>query len=434
MIRFREDLLRSYTFQCPSFRLGTAILDGNVLLDATVSVPLCTFNRHGLIAGATGTGKTKTLQLLAENLSDHGVPVLLLDIKGDLSGLGHAGTLNEKIVQRYEKMTTTEKWVPKGYPVEFLTISQEKGVRLRTTIKEFGAMLLAKIMDLNETQSSVISVIFQYCQDQNLPLITLKDFLTIVQYISNDGREEIERTYGKIAPASLGIIVRKTMELQQESVDRFFGEPAFDIRDFFANDSSLDDRGKIFILRVTDIQEKNKLFSTVMLSLLRKLYQSMPEIGDTDKPKLVMFIDEAHLLFQQTIEPLRQQIETTIKLIRSKGVGILFSTQNPTDLPGSILAQLGMKIQHALRATTGNDELFPRCRTCSSFSERSEKSQTKCGKFPLERILSRRSITHAIEYRRGVRDVSQSKRSTYDAVRLDLNCSRFDDDVLGPSA
>lgn len=351
MNRFREDIHQSYTFQCPSFRLGTAILDGHIFIDASISVPLCTFNRHGLIAGATGTGKTKTLQLLAENLSDHGVPVLLLDIKGDLSGLGRPGTINEKIVQRYERMTT-EKWSPKEYPVEFLTMSEERGVRLRTTIKEFGPMLLAKIMDLNETQTSVISVIFQFCQDQNLPLMTLKDFLTVVQYISNDGREEIERVYGKIAPASLGIIVRKTMELQQENIDQFFGEPTFDIRDFLSDYSS-SNRGKIFILRVTDIQEKNKLFSTVMLSLLRKLYQSMPEIGDTDKPKFVMFIDEAHLLFQQTIEPLRQQIETTIKLIRSKGVGILFSTQNPTDIPASILAQLGMKIQHALRATTG---------------------------------------------------------------------------------
>ena len=352
MNRFREDIQQSYTFQCSSFRLGTAILDGQVFIDASVSVPLCTFNRHGLIAGATGTGKSKTLQLLAENLSDHGVPVLLLDIKGDLSGLGQAGTNNEKILQRYEKMTE-EKWLPKEYPVEFLSISDEKGVRLRTTIKEFGAMLLSKILDLNETQTSLISIIFQYCQEQNLPLITLKDFLNILHYISNDGREEIEQIYGKIAQASLGIILRKTMELQQENVDRFFGEPAFDINDFLSNHSS-PNHGKIFILRVTDIQEKSKLFSTVMLSLLRKLYQSMPEIGDTDKPKLVMFIDEAHLLFQQTIEPLKQQIEMTIKLIRSKGVGILFSTQNPTDIPASILAQLGMKIQHALRATTGS--------------------------------------------------------------------------------
>lgn len=356
MNRFREDIRQSYRFQCSSFRLGTAILDGTVLIDAPLFVPLCTFNRHGLIAGATGTGKTKTLQLLAENLSDHGVPVLLLDIKGDLSGLGQPGIPSEKILQRYEKMTT-EAWSPKEYPVEFLSMSEEKGVRLRTSIKDFGPMLLAKIMDLNETQTSLISVIFQYCQDQNLPLITLRDFASILQYMSNNGREDIERIYGKLTPASLGIILRKTMELQQGTVDQFFGEPVFDVQDLLATSSSTN-RGKIFILRVTDIQEKSKLFSTVMLSLLRKLYQSMPEIGDTDKPKLVMFIDEAHLLFQQTNEPLRQQIEMTIKLIRSKGVGILFSTQNPTDIPASILAQLGMKIQHALRAVTGTLESF----------------------------------------------------------------------------
>jgi DNA helicase HerA-like ATPase len=350
--RFRQEILRSYTFEGDSFRLGTAMLDGQPIVGAQINVPLCTLNRHGLIAGATGTGKTKTLQLFAENLSDKGVPVLLLDIKGDLSGLAESGLINNKIIERYEQLGG-EKWSPCRYPVELLTMSDEKGVRLRSTLTEFGPILLSKILGLNETQTSFISLIFKYSDDHHLPILDLKDFIKILQYISNEGKDEIEQIYGKIVLSSTGTILRKTIELQQQNADLFFGEPSFDIHDLMRTDSTTG-QAMINIIRVVDIQDKTKMFSTFMLSLLSKLYTLMPEIGDLDKPKLVMFIDEAHLLFQQSIGPLLQQIETVIKLIRSKGIGIFFCTQNPMDIPSSILAQLGLKIQHALRASTGS--------------------------------------------------------------------------------
>jgi DNA helicase HerA-like ATPase len=352
--QFRKHILDSYTFEGDSFGLGTAMVDDHAVIGAQINVPLRTLNRHGLIAGATGTGKTKTLQLFAENLSDKGVPVLLLDIKGDLSGLAEFGLINNKIIERYEQLGG-KKWSPCRYPVELLTISDEKGVRLRSTIIEFGPILLSKILGLNETQTSFISLIFKYSDDNHLPLLDLKDFIKILQYISNEGKDEIEKIYGKIALSSTGTILRKTIELQQQNADLFFGEPSFDIHDLMRIDS-LTGQAIINIIRVTDIQDKTKMFSTFMLSLLSKLYTLMPEIGDIDKPKLIMFIDEAHLIFQQSIGPLLQQIETVIKLIRSKGIGIFFCTQNPTDIPSSILAQLGLKIQHALRASTGNRE------------------------------------------------------------------------------
>ena len=351
--RFRQEIIDSYTFEGDSFRLGTAILNNHPVNGARINVPLCTLNRHGLIAGATGTGKTKTLQIFAENLSNQGVPVVLLDIKGDLSGLAQSGVLNKKIIERYEQLGG-EKWTPCQYPVEFLTISHEKGVRLRSTVTEFGPILLSKILGLNETQTSFISLIFKYSDDNQLPLVDLKDFIQILQYISKEGKESIEQIYGKIALSSTGTILRKTIELQQQNADLFFGELSFDINDLMRTDSSTG-QATINIIRVIDIQEKTKLFSTFMLSLLSKLYTFMPEIGDVDKPKLIMFIDEAHLLFQQSIGTLLQQIETVIKLIRSKGVGIVFCTQNSMDIPSAIVAQLGLKIQHALRASTSKD-------------------------------------------------------------------------------
>lgn len=348
---FVQLVRENYTFKGESFRIGTAVLDGEVLTGTDAYIPLKTMNRHGLIAGATGTGKTKTLQLISEALSDASVPVLLMDIKGDLSGIGAAGSENNNIKERLAKIGGDYK--PAGFPVELMTLSNEKGVRLRATVSEFGPILLSKILDLNNTQEGIVSLIFKYCDDNKMPLLDLKDFVKVIQFISNEGKKEIEQAYGKIATSSTGTILRKVIELQQQGADVFFGEPSFEIDDLMR--IADDGRGMINVLRVTDMQNRPKLFSTFMLQMLAELYATLPEAGDIDKPKLVLFIDEAHLVFQEATDALLQQIETVIKLIRSKGVGIFFCTQNPQDIPAAILSQLGLKVQHALRAFTAAD-------------------------------------------------------------------------------
>ena len=346
-----ETVKAGYTFKGENVKLGCAMLDGNVISGADVFLPLKTMNRHGLIAGATGTGKTKTLQLISEYLSDASVPVLLLDIKGDLSGLAAAGTSNNKIEERCKLLNTTYK--PSAFPVEFFSLSNEAGVRLRATVSEFGPILLSKILDLNDTQSGLVSIIFKYCDDNKLPLLNLQDFIKVLQYVCNEGKQDIQKLYGNISTTTSGTILRKVIELQQQGADIFFGEPSFEVDDLMR--VSDDGRGIINILRVTDMQNHPKLFSTFMLQLLDELYATMPEEGDLDKPKLVIFIDEAHLLFDEATKALLDKIETIIKLIRSKGIGIFFCTQNPQDVPASILSQLGLKIQHALRAFTAAD-------------------------------------------------------------------------------
>jgi hypothetical protein len=348
---FAQLIRDGYTFKGESFLMGAAMLDGEAITGAGVRLPLQTMNRHGLIAGATGTGKTKTLQLLAEGLSNSSVPVLLMDIKGDLSGIGAASEMNDRITERIQKIGADFK--PQAFPVELLTLSDEPGVRLRATVTEFGPILLSKILGLNDTQEGVVSMIFKYCDDNKLPLLDLKDFIKVLQFAGNEGKKEIEKEYGKISTTSTGTILRKVIELQQQGADVFFGEPSFDVDDLMR--ISDDGRGIVSILRVTDMQNRPKLFSTFMLSLLAELYASLPEEGDIDKPKLVLFIDEAHLVFQEATDALLQQIETVIKLIRSKGIGIFFCTQNPQDIPASVLAQLGLKVQHALRAFTAAD-------------------------------------------------------------------------------
>lgn len=349
--QFIQEIQKGYTFKGESAIMGAGMFDGQPVAGAQVKLPLKTMNRHGLIAGATGTGKTKTLQVIAEALSEASVPVLLMDIKGDLSGIAAAGTSNEKITDRCIKAGIT--YQPTAFPTELLTLSTEKGVRMRATVSEFGPVLLSKILGLNDTQEGIVSLIFKYCDDNQMPLLDLKDFIKILQYISNDGKAEIEKEYGKISTSSTGTILRKVIELQQQGADLFFGEPSFEVDDLMR--ISDDGRGMISVLRVTDMQNRPKLFSTFMLSLLAELYATLPEEGDLDKPKLVLFIDEAHLVFQEATSALLQQIETVIKLIRSKGVGIFFCTQNPQDIPSSVLAQLGLKVQHALRAFTAAD-------------------------------------------------------------------------------
>lgn len=349
--KFLESIKTGYSFKGEAFEIGAGVLDGNVISGADILLPLKTMNRHGLIAGATGTGKTKTLQVLSEILSDASVPVLLMDIKGDLSGIAAAGTVNDKITDRCAKLGIEYK--PTAYPVELLTLSNQKGARLRATVSEFGPVLLSKILGLNDTQGGFVAMIFKYCDDNKLPLLDLKDFIKVLQYVSDEGKAAMEKEYGKISTTSTGTILRKVIELQQQGADMFFGETSFDVDDLMR--ISNDGRGMISVVRVTDLQDRPKLFSTFMLQLLAELYATCPEEGDLDKPKLVMFIDEAHLIFQEASEALLQQIETIIKLVRSKGIGIFFCTQNPMDIPASVLAQLGLKVQHALRAFTAAD-------------------------------------------------------------------------------
>ncbi|MGH7884948.1 MAG: helicase HerA-like domain-containing protein, partial [Thermodesulfobacteriota bacterium] len=351
----REDFITvinsGYSFKGDSIVLGGAMLNKECLPDTLVKVPLKMLNRHGLIAGATGTGKTKTLQILAENLSEKGIPVLLMDIKGDLSGLARAGTSNEHIERRHNQIGVP--YNSKGFPLEFLTLSDEKGVRLRATVSEFGPVLFSKMLELNETQSGVVSLIFKYCDDNSLPLLDLKDFKKAVQYSTNEGKEEIQSAYGMISTSSSGAILRKIIELEQQGADKFFGEKSFEVTDLIKNE--VNGNGIISVLRLTDIQDKPKLFSTFMLCLLAEIYSTFPEQGDSDKPKLLIFIDEAHLIFEEASKALLNQIETIIKLIRSKGVGIYFCTQSPRDIPDEVLGQLGLKLQHALRAFTAKD-------------------------------------------------------------------------------
>lgn len=348
---FFNHITEGYTTKGDYLVFGSAILDGETIKDAFVKVPLKTLNRHGLIAGATGTGKTKSLQVMAENLSEKGIPVLLMDIKGDLSGLAKASPGHVKIDERHNAIGLP--FEAKKFPVELLTISEQNGVRLRATVSEFGPVLLSRILDLTETQSGIVSIIFKYCDDNKLPLLDLKDFRKVLQFATDEGKDEIQSEYGRISTASTGAILRKIVEIDQQGGDLFFGERSFDVQDLVRTNE--DGKGIISILRLTDIQDKPKLFSTFMLQLLAEVYATFPEQGDSGKPELVIFIDEAHLIFDEASKALLSQIESIIKLIRSKGIGIFFVTQNPKDVPEDVLAQLGLKIQHALRAFTAKD-------------------------------------------------------------------------------
>ncbi len=348
---FLKHIAQGYACKGEYIVLGAAMLDGEALSDAFVKIPLKTMNRHGLIAGATGTGKTKTLQVISEQLSNNGVPVLLMDVKGDLSGIAMPGEVKPFITERHTKINLP--FSPKGFPAELLTISQQDGVRLRATVSEFGPVLFSRILDLNDTQTGIMAIIFKYCDDREIPLLDLKDIKKVLQYITEEGKAEIESEYGKVSTASTGTILRKIIELEQQGADLFFGEMSFDINDLMRIDENAN--GYINIMRLTDIQDRPKLFSTFMLCLLAEIYSQMPERGDADKPELVIFIDEAHLIFNEASKSLLDQIENIVKLIRSKGVGIYFVTQNPTDIPNAVLSQLGIKVQHALRAFTAQD-------------------------------------------------------------------------------
>jgi DNA helicase HerA-like ATPase len=347
---FKQHLEQGYTFKGNSIILGTGILNHEPIPHAQVKIPLKTLNRHGLIAGATGTGKTKTLQVIAEQLSLNGVPSVLMDLKGDLSGIAQSGSMNPHIEKRAGLIGIDYQAI--GLPVELMSISHEKGVKLKATVSEFGPVLISQIMELNDTQRGVIALVFRYCDTHHLPLLDLKDLKKVLQFVINEGKDEISKEFGAVSSATVNTIMRKIIELEQQGAENFFGEPSFDVQDFVR---TVDGKGVVSIIRLTDIQNQPKLFSTFMLSLLSEIYETFPEQGDSDKPKLCLFIDEAHLVFSTASKDLIDKIEAIVKLIRSKGVGVFFCTQTPTDVPDNVLGQLGLKIQHSLRAFTAKD-------------------------------------------------------------------------------
>ncbi len=330
--------------------LGSVIYEGESNPEPIVSIPIAMMNRHGLIAGATGTGKTRTLQLIAEQLSQAGVPVFVADIKGDISGLGAPGASNDRITTRARE--TGYDWKPSAFPVEFLSLSGNKGAQLRATVSSFGPLLLSKVLGLNETQSSVLSLVFKFCDDNGLLLLDFSDLRAVLEYLTNDGAAEL-KSYGGMSKATVGVLLRDMVELEQQGAQTFFGEPEFDIHDLM---QQRDGKGLISILELEDIQDKPDLFSTFMLWMLATLYHELPEVGDIDKPKLVFFFDEAHLIFDGASKALLDQIQQVVRLIRSKGVGVFFITQSPKDINQDVLAQLGHRVQHALRAFTPDDD------------------------------------------------------------------------------
>ncbi|TDQ75251.1 helicase HerA-like domain-containing protein [Sphingobacterium yanglingense] len=349
--QFIDKVLASYNPKGPFIQLGSGILEGEVVTDAKVNLALKMMNRHGLIAGATGTGKTRTLQLMAEQLSDAGVPVFMLDVKGDLSGLAEAGKTNDALLERGQAVGIP--FEPSAFPIELFSLSGKLGAPMRVTIEDFGPVLLSRILDLNDTQSGVLSAIFKYAEDTQLPVVDFTDLKRLLSYLSDGpGAEEIKDDYGRISAASSGAILRKIVAIEQQGVSDVFGEREFDINDLFGK---VDGKGVISLLNISDIQDQPLLFSTFLLSLLAQLFKKLPEVGDLDKPKLVFFFDEAHLLFNGASKAFLTQIEQIVRLIRSKGVGVFFCTQAAMDIPESVLGQLGNRIQHALRAFTPND-------------------------------------------------------------------------------
>jgi DNA helicase HerA-like ATPase len=349
---FHDAMATGYGLTEPGLVIGSPMHDGELANDARVQVALSMLNRHGLIAGATGTGKTKTLQLMAGQLSKAGVPVFVADIKGDLTGLAAPGdATNPKLVERMGSLGAT--FEASGHPVEFLSLTGKLGAQVRATIHSFGPLLLGKVLDLNETQTSILALVFKYCDDNDLPLLDLQDLETTLKFLSSDEGKPILADYGGMSSASVGVLLRSMIVLEQEGADIFFGEPEFEVEDLLR--TTPEGEGIISILELSDVMDKPRLFSTFMLWMLAQLYETLPEAGDLPKPKLCFFFDEAHLLFDDASEALMDQVERTARLIRSKGVGVYFVTQAPTDVPSPVLAQLGNRVQHALRAFTPDD-------------------------------------------------------------------------------
>jgi DNA double-strand break repair helicase HerA and related ATPase len=349
--RFPAAVRAAFPPQSNTITLGAPVHDGVCHPEPLVTLPLAMLNRHGLIAGATGTGKTKSLQLIAEQLSSAGVPVFLVDVKGDVSGIGAPGEPGERVAQRARDTGYT--WKPAAFPVEFLSLTGARGAQLRATVSSFGPLLLAKVLGSNETQASVLSLVFKYCDDRGLPLLDFADLRAVLQHLTGAGAGELA-DYGGMSKSTVGVLLRDMVELEQQGAQAFFGEPEFDLDDLMQTER--DGRGLVSVLELTDVQDKPALWSTFTMWLLARLYHELPEVGDLDKPKLVFFFDEAHLLFEGASPAFREQVEQVVRLIRSKGVGVFFVTQNPKDVPADILGQLGHRVQHALRAFTPDDD------------------------------------------------------------------------------
>ncbi|MFC4785550.1 helicase HerA-like domain-containing protein [Nocardioides sp. MAHUQ-72] len=341
-----------YAFEGPALDLGGLVLDADRLSDVRIRIPLAMVNRHGLVAGATGTGKTKTLQLLAEQLSAQGVPVFAADVKGDLSGLMTPGTPSEKVAER--AASVGQEWRATGFPVELYALGgRGTGVPLRVTMSAFGPVLLSKVLGLNDTQASSLGLVFHYADGAGLPLLDLADLRAVVAHlVSDEGRAEL-KSLGGLSTATAGVILRELIAFSDQGADAFFGEPEFETADLLR--TAADGRGVISLVELPDLQDRPTVFSTFLMWLLADLFHDLPEVGDVDKPKLVFFFDEAHLLFDDASEEFLDQVAQTVRLIRSKGVGVFFVTQSPTDVPDDVLAQLGSRVQHQLRAHTPND-------------------------------------------------------------------------------
>ena len=331
--------------------IGAPVHAGQTDPEPLIRIPLAMLNRHGLIAGATGTGKTKTLQVIAEGLSAAGVPVFISDVKGDVAGLAAPGALSPAIEKRARELGLA--WRPAAFPVELFSLTGKRGAQLRATVSSFGPLALAKVLGLNETQSSVLALVFKYCDDRRLPLLDFKDLRAVLGHLTGAGADSL-RDYGGVSKASVGVLLREMVELEQQGAGAFFGEPELEIDDLL--ETVPDGRGRISVLELSDVQDRPALFSTFMMWMLAELYHQLPEVGDLDKPKLVYFFDEAHLLFKDASKAFLDQVEQVVRLVRSKGVGIFFVTQSPRDVPASILGQLGSRVQHALRAFTPDDE------------------------------------------------------------------------------
>lgn len=372
-----------YVFEGPTLHLGAAIVDGVLDAGAQVRLPLAMMNRHGLIAGATGTGKTVTLQVMAEQLSAQGVPVFLSDIKGDLTGLTTPGTATERLTKRTAGVG--QDWTPTGFPVEFLSLGGDGGgIPVRATISSFGPLLLSRVMDLNETQESSLQLVFHYADKNGLELYNLADLRAVISFLTSDEGKEALEALGGLSKATAGVILRELVTLEAQGMDAFFGEPEFDTADLLRTDA--DGRGIITSLELVTVQQKPRLFSTFLMWLLADMFAELPEVGDLDKPRLVFFLDEAHLLFTGSSKAFRESIQATVRLIRSKGIGIFFVTQTPRDVPAEVLGQLANRVQHALRAFTPDDAKALRA-TVSTFP---------ISPYDLEEVLTSAGIGEAV--------------------------------------
>jgi uncharacterized protein len=376
-----DQVKTGYAFEGPALVIG-ALVDGDAVPEAQVRIPLGMLNRHGLVAGATGTGKTKTLQVLAEQVSAHGVPVFAADIKGDLSGIASPGVANDKLTQR--STSIGQDWQPVATPTEYFTLGGlGTGVPIRASIESFGPLLLSKVLGLNETQESSLGLVFHYARKANRPLVDLGDLRSVLTYLIGDGKADLKEL-GGLSAATAGVILRELIAFADQGADVFFGQPEIVTSDFLRTTS--DGKGIVSLLEVPSVHDKPALFSTFLMYLLAQLFRELPEVGDTDKPKLVFFFDEAHLLFKDASKDFLEQVAQTVRLIRSKGVGIFFVTQTPKDVPSDVLEQLGSRVQHQLRAHTPDAAKALKA-TVSTYPHTS---------YDLEEVLTQLSIGEAI--------------------------------------